>query len=127
MKTHKSKLSAAAAAIGSIGGKSKSPAKAAAVRANGRKGGRPKKVKTGKNYQWIQGKAVHCIDPSAVKDLAKIHPDILACDELDKYLACHGVANTFNEPIDKNYRRKAQNETVKPRLMGRTDKKKGAQ
>jgi len=39
------RVSVAAAALGSIGGKSKSPAKVAAVRRNGRLGGRPRKVK----------------------------------------------------------------------------------
>lgn len=36
-------VSAAAAALGRLGGLSRSPAKIAAVRENGKKGGRPKK------------------------------------------------------------------------------------
>lgn len=39
-----STVSAAAAALGRLGGKSKSPAKAAASRDNGKKGGRPRRA-----------------------------------------------------------------------------------
>ena len=39
---HKTEISTAAAALGSLGGQSKSAAKTAAVRENGKLGGRPK-------------------------------------------------------------------------------------
>jgi hypothetical protein len=46
MKTNAPALSAAAATLGSLGGKSRSKAKAAASRRNGRLGGRPRKKKS---------------------------------------------------------------------------------